>query len=104
MALTQPCCFPEEPQIVLWTLILPNPVVHNVNAVVSGFIPLIWDDNDTHNTNEQMIIKTFIYGFEIMLLHQLYPPNYVLLEIPRGYICRWKLYISGCVRVEETTA
>lgn len=36
-----------------------------------------------------MIIKSFIYGFEIMFLHQLYPPSYVLLEIPRGYICRW---------------
>lgn len=36
-----------------------------------------------------MIIKSFIYGFEIVFLYQLYPPNYVLLEIPQGYICRW---------------
>lgn len=52
-----------------------------------------------------MIIKSFIYGFEMIFLHQLYPPNYVLLEIPQVYICRLiqigGFSVSGCFRVEE---
>lgn len=32
----------------------------------------------TYNTNEQMIIKLFIYGFGIVFLHQLYPVMFCL--------------------------
>lgn len=86
-------------------MIVLNPAVHNETAVVSGFVPLMGENNDTHNTDYQMIIKSFIYGFEKIFLHQLYSPNYVLLEIPQVYICRLiqigGFSVSGCFRVEE---
>lgn len=43
----------------------------------------------------------------MIFLYQLYPPNYILLEIPEVYICRLVQFggfsISGYFRVEETT-
>lgn len=59
-----------------------NLALRSDSAVVPAFVSLLVESSNTHDTKEQMATKSSVYGSE-GFLHQLHPPAYVLLAIPR---------------------